>query len=344
MLYSWWVEYGGVLDTIQDAEKIRDELFRINIGLWNYAKNHNPSTIEKNKNRELVWLNYVPGVRESRRLVGDYIMSQEDYDHPIIHNDTIAFTDWGPDVHHPEGFWVRGNDCIHVYKGRRTSIPYRSLYSQNIENLFMAGRCHSATHIALGGTRVIRPMCATGQAAGTAAAIAAKHNSSPRGVYEDHITELQQTLLRDGCYLMGVKNADENDLARSAGLMASSSDEGLGPENTVNGWNRIVNGARNAWTPDANADGSHWIQFQLDEIATISTIHVTLEERNSATDFIAEAWADGSWKAVAEVAGNAARRHVLNIGSVKTDKIRLVVPSFLRNRGICEVRIYAEGM
>ena len=89
ILYSWWVEYGGVLDTIKDAEKIRDELFRINIGLWNYAKNHNPNTIEKNKDRELVWLNYVPGVRESRRLMGDYVMSQEDYDHRIVHADQI---------------------------------------------------------------------------------------------------------------------------------------------------------------------------------------------------------------------------------------------------------------
>ena len=114
----------------------------------------------------------------------------------------MAFTDWGPDVHHPEGYWVRGNDCIHVYKGRRTSIPYRTLYSKNIENLFMAGRCHSATHIALAGTRVMRPMCATGQAAGTAAAIACQYSTSPRGVYRRHIRQLQDTLVKDGCRLM----------------------------------------------------------------------------------------------------------------------------------------------
>jgi len=132
-----------MLDTIRDAEKIRDELFRINIGLWNYARNHNPRTVETNRSRELVWLNYVPGVRESRRLIGDYIMSQKDYDSRIPHKDTVAFTDWGPDVHHPEGFWVKGNDCIHVYQGKRTGIPYRTLYSRNITNLFMAGRCHS---------------------------------------------------------------------------------------------------------------------------------------------------------------------------------------------------------
>jgi len=200
--HAWWVEYGGIKNTIEDAEQIRDELFRISIGLWNYAKNHNPDTKDKNLKRELVWLNYVTGVRESRRLVGDYVLSQRDYDEQIIHDDTVAFTDWGPDVHHPEGFWVRGNDCIHVYQGRRTSIPYRTLYSKNIENLFMAGRCHSATHIAFGGTRVMRPCCAMGQAVGTAAAIATRHGTNPRGVYQRHIKELQETLVRDGCRLM----------------------------------------------------------------------------------------------------------------------------------------------
>ena len=200
--HAWWVEYGGMKNTIEDAEQIRDELFRISIGLWNYAKNHNPATKDKNLKRELVRLNYVTGIRESRRLVGDYILSQKDYDEQIVHGDTVAFTDWGPDVHHPEGFWVQGNDCIHVYQGRRTSIPYRTLYSKNIENLFMAGRCHSATHIALGGTRVMRPCCAMGQAVGTAAAIATKHETTPRAVYDKHIEQLQDTLVRDGCRLM----------------------------------------------------------------------------------------------------------------------------------------------
>jgi hypothetical protein len=134
--------------------------------------------------------------------IGDYVMSQKDYDEQIVHDDTVAFTDWGPDVHHPEGFWDKGKDCIHAYQGRRTSIAYRTLYSKNIENLFMAGRCHSATHIAFGGTRVMRPCCAMGQAVGTAAAIAGKQKTTPRGVYEKHIKHLQDTLLKDGCRLM----------------------------------------------------------------------------------------------------------------------------------------------
>ena len=199
---AWWVEYGGMKDTITDAEHIRDELLRISLGLWNYAKNVNPKTKELNSGRQLVWLNYVPGVRESRRLLGDYIMTQKDYDTQEVHHDTVAFTDWGPDLHHPQAFWVKGNDCIHVYKGRRTSIPYRTLYSRNIDNLFMAGRNHSASQLAMAGTRVMRPCAAMGQAVGTAAAIAVKHSTTPRGVYKSHIKELQETLVVDGCRLM----------------------------------------------------------------------------------------------------------------------------------------------
>jgi len=338
--HAWWIEYGGMLNTIDDAEKIRDELFRISIGLWNYAKNHNPKTIEKNKYRELVWLNYVPGVRESRRLVGDYIMSQQDYDQQTIHADTVAFTDWGSDVHHPEGFWVEGNDCIHVYGGRRTSIPYRTLYSKNIENLFMAGRCHSATHIALGGTRVMRPMCATGQAAGTAAAIARKYSVTPRGVYANHVEELQQSLLKDGCYLMGVKNNDGNDLALDAVASASSEAASAVAGNVNNGWNRVVGNNRNAWTPDPTAAGPQWVQLQLPGAVEVDTVHVTFEKACTASRV--QVLQSDEWRTVAEIESDAARRTVRRFAPVKTDKLRLLFEKSSQLNAVCEMRMYCE--
>ena len=338
--HAWWVEYGGVLNTIDDAEKIRDELFRISLGLWNYAKNHNPNTIARNEYRELVWLNYVPGVRESRRLIGDYIMSQREYDEPIVHPDTVAFTDWGPDAHHPEGFWVRGNDCIHVYKGHRTSIPYRTLYSKNIENLFVAGRCHSATHIAMAGTRVMRPMCATGQAAGTAAAIACKHSTTPRGVYQHHISELQQMLLKDGCYLMGVGNADFNDLALNATASASSELAEAPATNVNNGWNRVVGKNRNAWAADPNASSPQWVQLQLEKLAEINTVHVTFERQCAACQL--QVFARGAWQTVAQIANSTARRTALQFPPVKTDRMRLLFDKSLPNVAVCELRVYCE--
>jgi len=338
--HAWWVEYGGMLDTIEDAERIRDELFRINIGLWNYAKNHNPRTVEKNRSRELVWLNYVPGVRESRRLIGDYIMSQKDYDNRIVHEDTIGFTDWGPDVHHPQGFWVEGNDCIHVYQGKRTSIPYRTLYSKNITNLFMAGRCHSATHIALGGTRVMRPLMQTGQAAGTAASLARKYGTTGRGIYRKHIKELQQELLKDGCYLPGVKNNDRNDLALTAEVTASSHSKDMKPDKVINGWNRIIGKDRNAWTADPNAPGPHWLTMTLPETTRINTIHVTSEEQSA--DFQVEAFVRKKWKQIAEVTGNEDRRVVVHFDRINTDQIRLVATARYYRFVLCEVRLYYE--
>lgn len=219
---NWEIEFGGMHDTIRDAEWIRDELFRINVGLWDYAKNHNPTVREVNRNREMIWLNYVMGTRESRRLLGDYILTENDYFQPVAQPDTVAYSGWGMDIHHPEGFWVRGNDCMHYFRDRKISIPLGSLYSRNIDNLFMAGRCHSATHLGMGGTRIMRSCCLMGQAAGTAAALTLGHQCTPRELRERHIAELQQTLLKDGCYLMGVPNRDPADLALAAKASASS--------------------------------------------------------------------------------------------------------------------------
>lgn len=340
ILYSWWIEYGGMLNTIDDAETIRDELFRITLGLWNYAKNHNPNTGAKNKYRELVWVNYVPGVRESRRLVGDYIMSQRDYDLRTVHADTVAFTDWGIDVHHPEGFWVDGNDCIHVYMGQRTSIPYRTLYSKNIENLFMAGRCHSATHIALGGTRVMRPMCATGQASGTAAAIARKHGTTPRGVYENHIGELQQTLLKDGCYLMGVKNSDANDLALGATASASSETAETPAGKVNNGWNRVVEKDRNAWAPPPKSPGPQWVQLHLAKPADVNAVRVTFE--GAGTQSRVQILENDAWRTVANIDSAAPRRTVHRFSPVRTDRLRLLFDKPSPKTAVCEIRVYSE--
>lgn len=334
---AWWVEYGGVANTIDDAEKIRDELFRITLGLWNYAKNHNPATREQNSRRELFWVNYVSGVRESRRLVGDYVMTQNNFDDPTPTADAVAFTDWGIDLHHPEGFWVRGIDAIHVYKGRRVCIPYRTLYSKNIRNLFMAGRCHSATQLAFAGTRVMRPMCATGQAAGTAAALACKYHTDPRGVYREHLAELQQRLLRDGCFIPGVPNRDPLDLALKAVATASSSAEGAEPANAINGWNRVVGKSRNAWAPAPQQPPPHWIQLALPEPAALSEIHLTFEKQGA--DCRLEVRQGGAWQPVAEVRARSERRRVVKVDTALADAIRVVADGDAAI-GVCEIRAY----
>jgi hypothetical protein len=335
--HGWWVEYGGMKDTIADAEIIRDELFRITLGLWNYAKYHNPRTIVANANRELVWLNYVPGGRESRRLMGLSMMTQADFDTPAVHPDAIAFTDWGIDVHHPQGFWVRGNDCIHVYHGRRVTIPLASLVSRNITNLLMAGRNISATHIALGATRVMRPCMGMGQAAGIAAAIAARGDMPPATVARDRVAEVQQELLKQGCYVPGVRNADPRDLARGGTVTASSAAQGMEPGKVIDGVSRIVGEDPHAWRP--GRDGPAWILLTLPKAASLDTLHLTFEDYRSVP-FVVEVGEAGGWRTVAESAeADSTRRHVLRFDRVESDRVRI---RFAEPVGVCEVRLYDE--
>lgn len=220
--FQWWVELGGAEDTIYDAEHVRDELFRVNLGLWNYVKNYSPKYSEANKNRRLVWINYVPGKRESRRIIGDYILTQWDYADRVVHDDNVAYGGWGVDVHHPNGFWKKGPMYYNAYRGHKVSIPFRCLYSKNIANLLMAGRDVSVSHIALGGVRVMRTTCLMGQAAGTAAALCVEKGVLPRAAGRLHIKNIQQRLLKEGAYVMGRKNEDAADLALRATVRASS--------------------------------------------------------------------------------------------------------------------------
>ena len=323
--FTWYAELGGTSDTVKDAEKIRDELFRVHIGIWGYQKNY--SMKEKYKNHKMVWMNYVPGVRESRRLMGDYIMTQKDFDEQIIHPDTVAFTDWGIDDHHPHGFFTKGTFVMHVYKGRRVSIPYRSLYSKNIKNLFIAGRCMSVTHIALGGVRVMRPMTATGQVVGAATAIAIREKCSPRDITTKHISELQQQLLKDGCYIIGVKNQDSKDLALSAQAKYRS---------IIDGWNREIKGVSSAvpWR-------SQPISLILSKPSKISEIHLSLQDRFKSAQFEIECLVNGKWTKVAENLGTVKqRRYVFNFPSVETNRVRFVLKKSSGPVGICEVRVY----
>lgn len=326
--YTWYIEIGGMDNTIKDAERIRDELFRIHIGLWAYAKNHDKRVMDHAKTYRMVWLNYVPGVRESRRLMGDYIMTQNDFDNIVEHEDNVAFTDWGIDDHHPHGYFTQGIDVLHVYHGRRVSMPYRSLYSKNIDNLFMAGRCMSVSHLALGGVRVQRPMCATGQVVGTAAAIAKRHETLPRGIYKNHLAELQQTLLRDGCYIVNIKNQDQKDLALRARTRHGA---------VINGWNRESKGL---------PDGADWrgpIDLTLEKPATIQEIHLTVNQTHYSAKFVVEVATEKGWKTIAEVKAdkeNNHRRFVFTFDPVRTNTVRARLLESDRALRICEIRIY----
>ena len=161
------------------------------------------------------------GKRESRRLIGDHVMTEHDIARQELFPDRVSYCGWGIDIHPPKGFYDDGPPAVFSHKVK-FSVPFRSLYSKDITNLMMAGRCISVSHVALGATRVMISCGLQGQAVGTAAGLCKQHNATPRTVGQDYITDLQQRLLKDGCYLIDLANRDPNDLARTATVQASS--------------------------------------------------------------------------------------------------------------------------
>ena len=196
----WYLELGGENDTIHDTEWLRDELLKTAYGIWDYIKN-DPAQKDKHKYWHLDWVGMLPGKRESRRYVGDYIMTQNDVRAEGRFDDLIAYGGWTMDDHHPAGFRTPEPPNIFHPAPSPYGIPYRCLYSRNIENLMFAGRNISVSHAAMSSTRVMATCSLLGQAAGTASAIAIEEGLSPRGVYEQKIRKLQELLMDDDCWL-----------------------------------------------------------------------------------------------------------------------------------------------
>ena len=219
---SWWLEHPGDIDDIWHAEQARDELIRITFGYWDYVKNVSPMR-EKAANYALALVPIIDAKRESRRLVGDYILNQNDVQKAVLFPDRISHGGWPIDVHHPKGIYSGKEgpyDCnpsVPVY-----SVPFRSLYSVNIANLLFAGRCMSVTHVALGTVRVQGTLAAMGQVVGAASAMCLQRGATPRGLYQNHLKDLQQTLLKHDQYIPEMKNEDPLDLALKAKLRSSS--------------------------------------------------------------------------------------------------------------------------
>ena len=247
----WWIELGGEDDSIRDTEVVRDRLLAVAFGVWDHIKNHGD---HKADNWILDWVGFLPGKRESRRYLGDHILTQQEIKAEGRFDDMVAYGGWPLDDHDPAGMNGTGRPNTNYPAPSPYGIPYRSLYSRNIENLFFAGRNISVTHAALSSTRVMATCATVGQAVGIAAAIAAANGLTPRGVYESRIQELQNTLMDDDCYLpWHVRPIAE--LSRKAVLNASEGD----PEVLRNGIDRPLDGHENVWSCQPNG----WAEYDF---------------------------------------------------------------------------------
>lgn len=236
----WWLEVGGLQDSIADTEELRDELLKIAFGIWDHIKNRGDHGAD---NWILDWVGFLPGKRESRRFVGDHTLTQNDVEAEGRHfDDVVAYGGWTMDDHFPEGFYKKEAGTIFHAAPSPYAIPYRCLYSRNLENLFFAGRNISATHAALSSTRVMATCSLLGQAVGTAAALATQHQTTPRGVLQRHLGDLQSALQWDDAYLP-FRPRVPSVLTRLARFSANQGDA----DALRNGWDRQIGDARNSW-------------------------------------------------------------------------------------------------
>lgn len=230
----WWLEIGVPYDTIHQNEDIRHELTCHALGVWDWMKNKDPKMKEECKNYALDWIGQVPGKRESRRIMGQYLFTEHDPQNRTVFEDEIAFGGWFIDLHTPGGLLAEqsepasGEDyntfseyAVKSYAGPY-GIPLRCLISKDVDNLMMAGRNVSTTHAALGTVRVMCTTALMGQATGTAAALSLSKGIPVHESPTKIIKEIQQQLLKDGCFLPNYKNTDENDSALKASVSASS--------------------------------------------------------------------------------------------------------------------------
>ncbi len=363
----WWLELGGTeWNIIDDAELTRDEMLKIIFGIWDYIKNYSNKK-EEAANLYLDWVSFLPAKRESRRVLGDYVLKEQDVLENRVFADAIAYGGWHLDSHRPEGFYAFINntpcsgDAAVAFEGIYT-IPYRSIYAKGIRNLFLGGRIISASHRAFSSTRVMATCAVEAQAAGVAAVLACREHLSA-AENGKNIHALQQELLKQGCYIPGVENEDERDVARSATVTADSFLAGCQPEQVINGIARPVGEARNMWVPQDGAPG-HSIRLGWETPRKLGQLILTLDSDLSAEIMISlSRWHhvrqeysapgtivkdyDITWllegKAVChkEIRNNHQRMNIIEENVVcDAVEITLLASNGSERAGICEIRAY----
>lgn len=376
----WWLEWGGMLDTVKDNEHIRDELLAILMGVWDHIKNGGDHGAA---NWALEWFGFVPGKRESRRFLGQHVLAEADVLDSRPQNDAIAYGGWYIDTHPPGGVDAsKEHPCEQHKVPYLFDIPLRSCVSRGPRNLMFAGRNISATHIAFASTRVMATCAAMGQGVGTAAAYAVQHALAPAelAAKREAVAAIQQRLLRDDAYLIGRRNEDPRDLVAQATISASSSQAGGPAENIRSGQTRAVFGPKGAppdrayegvhrWMSDPKAGLPAWLEFRwprpinpIELQVTFDTgMHrvLTLSHDNAYTakmlygrpqpetvsDYQLEGLVGGEWEVLASLTGNVLRRRVHRImcdGPINALRVTISKTNGIDHARICEVRVY-EG-
>ncbi|EKM0665805.1 FAD-dependent oxidoreductase [Cronobacter turicensis] len=214
----WWLEWGGRLDTVHQSEEIKWELWKIVWGVWDHIKNS--GQFPDAENLTIEWVGIIPGKRESRRFMGDHLLCQQDIIEQRDHYDAVAYGGWSIDLHPADGVYSTHDGCRQFHSKGTYTIPWRSLYSRSLDNLFLTGRLISASHVAFGSARVMCTCGLLGEVVGRAAALCHQQALTTRQLAtRERIAELQQHLQATGCY---IPRQRLDDPARGARLRVSS--------------------------------------------------------------------------------------------------------------------------
>lgn len=277
----WWIELGGDSgDIIGHGEEIRDELMRSLWGIWDHIKNGGDHGAQ---NYDLQWCGIVPGTRDSRRLVGTYLLNENDILANRVFEDAVAYGGWPMDVHTPGGLKDTDKSPSRVinFDGLYT-IPYRCFYSSNIKNLMMAGRIISATKMAMSSARVMATCAVGGQAAGTAAAVCLSKGKLPGELDASDIRELRELLVKDDCYIPYSNISIPGDLAAGAEVFATSEAKGFEARNVINGKTRADESGSNCWRSEGICAEGETLTLKFGKSVEVNEIRLIFDPDLSA--------------------------------------------------------------
>ncbi len=340
---NWNWETGFRLDQIEAFETVRDHGLRAVYGNWAFQKNHAPDKA-RYANRKLGWVAYIGGKRESRRLLGDVILRQQDVVDGKVFPDACVTATWSIDLHYPiQSDQFPGAEFRSRAEFLRTKaypIPYRCLYSRNVDNLFMAGRNISVTHVALGTVRVMRTTGMMGEVVGMAASICRRFDSDPRQVYTNYLSDLQERMRR-GVGRLPVPDSKPPswlgragpNLARSAKVSVSSRhDSGQYPVENINDGRVSYTDNSLRWVSDTGLPD--YVEFSWDKPQRISAVRIVTGQRGGSggpatpiTNFVLQYPKGSIWDDIppTRVTGNMEYDWHATFPAMSLRRIRLVV-------------------
>ena len=355
-LGAWFWESGFDRDPLTEGELIRDTNFRAMYGAWDALKN-----VDKRfPNHKLLWAAHISGPRESRRLMGDLVLKKEDLLENKPYPDACFPTTWDMDLHVVDDRFNKADNSDPFISRANFGkfnkpywVPYRCLYSKNVDNLFMAGRNISVAREPLGSVRVMRTAGAMGEVVGMAASVAKKNNTDPRGVYEKHLDQLKALLVKGVGKLPPITNQlgvhggasipaklsppawltkDLPNLARTAKVSVTSSrDAQKNPVSLINDGKVDLKAGNSRWLSGETLPQN--IQFAWDQPQTISAVRIIngwitgTNATGPITDFVLQYHDGAAWRDIpsTKTTANIAIDKTLTFPAVQTSQLRLTV-------------------